>query len=195
MNPDPNTVLISLDLIKSFTTEALSAYEACTPEEPPSCFAILVGRQEGDVAVVAELESAANARAVERVAVEEFSTVIAPCFGTAYENPHRGFWCDSRDLLRIYRRAEARDLQILGSIHLHPDWHRIGPPHERGLRISESPTPMDEYMFRNTGYSVNMICYMESLGPVVSTALAAWRASPDTPDAPCSRLAVRFLPS
>ncbi|MFE9402154.1 hypothetical protein ACFYNY_10280 [Streptomyces sp. NPDC006530] len=192
--PSLKAVAISLDSLKSFTSSALEEYEACTPEDPPGCFAVLVGSVEGDVAIVADLEFATNARAVEQVALEEFSTTVAPCFGAAYKNPRRGFWCSSRDLLRIHRRADELDLEILGSIHLHPDWHRIGPLAERGLCISEIPTPMDEYMFRNTGYAVNMICYMESTGGTVSTAIAAWTPPSDT-NSPCNHLPVRFLVS
>ncbi|MFE9443801.1 hypothetical protein ACFYO2_33575 [Streptomyces sp. NPDC006602] len=187
------TVLMDLDSLKSFVGAARDEYEACTPAEPPGCFAVLVGRIDGDVAVVAGMEFAANVRAVDQVALEEFSTSVAPCFGAAYRNPRRGFWCSPQDLLRIHRQAARADLDILGAIHLHPDWHRIGPPEERGLRISERPTPMDEYMFRNTGYPVNVICYLESIAEEVSATLAAWGPPPrDVPDGHCSELTVRF---
>ena len=187
------TVLLDLGYLESFAEAAREEYEACTPEEPPCAFAVLIGSIGNDVAVIERIEFAANVRAVDQAALEEFSAVVAPCFGAAYRNPGRGFWCSPQDLLRIHRQAAKEDLDILGSIHLHPDWHRIGPPKEQGLRTSERPTPMDEYMFRNTGYPVNMICYMESVDGEVSATLAAWGPPPgDLPDGHCSELAVKF---
>ncbi|MBB4716745.1 hypothetical protein [Streptomyces luteogriseus] len=189
----PHTVLIGFDFLKSFTSAARTEYEECTPEEPPSCFALLLGTIEGGVAHIAEVEFATNARASDPTAVAEFSGTIAACFGAAYRNTRRGFWCSSKDLLRIQRQAEHQGLDILGSVHMHPDWHRIGPPSERGLTISEDPTPMDRYMFDNTRYPVNMICYLESIGGKLSSALAAWGPpSEEQADAPCPRLALRF---
>lgn len=189
----PQAVLLDFGPLESFIEAAREEYEACTPDEPPCCFAVLIGRISHDAAVVERLEFAGNVRAVDQAALEEFATTIAPCFGAAYRNPHRGFWCSPQDLLRIHQQAAKEDLDILGSIHLHPDWHRIGPPQEQGLPISERPTPMDEYMFRNTGYPVNMICYMESIEGEATATLAAWGPPPrDLPDAHCSELAVRF---
>ncbi|WP_217211461.1 hypothetical protein [Streptomyces sp. AC550_RSS872] len=189
----PHTVLIGFDFLKSFTSAARTEYEECTPEEPPSCFAVLLGTVEDGVAHVAEVEFATNARASDPTAMAEFSGVITTRFGPAYRNPCRGFWCSSKDLLRIQRRAEHQRLDILGSVHMHPDWHRIGPPAERALTISEHPTPMDRYMFDNTRYPVNMICYLESIGGKLSSALAAWGPpSEEQPDASCPRLTLRF---
>ncbi|MEU5165941.1 MULTISPECIES: hypothetical protein [Streptomyces] len=189
----PHTVLIGFDSLKSFTGAARAEYEDCTPEEPPSCFAVLLGTVEDGVAHVVEIEYATNARASDPIATEEFAGTIASCFGAAYRNPRRGFWCSSKDLLRIQRQGERRRLDILGSIHMHPDWHRMGPPAERGLRISEHPTPMDRYMFDNSRYPVNVICYLESTGGKLSAALAAWGPPPEeSADAPCPRLTLRF---
>lgn len=193
MTLDPHAVLIGFDTLKSFITAAQDEYEACTPQEPPSCFAILLGTLEKGIADITGIEFASNVRATDPVALEEFSDSIAPCFGRAYRNRRRGFWCSPQDLLRIYRKADLDGVDILGSIHMHPDWHRMGPPEERGLVISEDPTPMDRYMFDNTRYPVNMICYLESANQVVSATLAAWGPPADlTPDEPCPRLGVRF---
>ncbi|MCP9946804.1 hypothetical protein LUX12_21595 [Streptomyces somaliensis] len=135
---------------------------------------------------VTSVEFATNVRATDPVALEDFSQSIAPCFGNAYGNTRRGFWCSRCDLLRIHRQAERAGLDVLGSVHLHPGWHRIGPPGERGLRISEEPTPMDRYMFDNSRYPVNMICYLESGAGTVSVSLAAWGPPPeDDPGTPC----------
>ncbi|MFF4603075.1 hypothetical protein ACFY12_10025 [Streptomyces sp. NPDC001339] len=51
------------------------------------------------------MEFARNVRSADTVAADEFRTTIIPRFGVAYANMHRGFWCDSRDLLRIHKRA------------------------------------------------------------------------------------------
>lgn len=191
----PHTVLIGLDVLKSFITAAQNEYAECTPKEPPGCFAVLLGTIDNNIANVAALEFATNVRATSAVALEEFASSIEPCFGSAYRNPRRGFWCSPQDLLRIHRQADRSGMEILGSIHLHPDWHHIGPLEERGLRISEDPTPMDRYMFDNSRYPVNMICYLESGGTqTVSAALAAWGPPPENATAaPCPRLSLRFL--
>ncbi|MFB7617451.1 hypothetical protein [Kitasatospora sp. NPDC056181] len=192
----PHTALIGFDALKSFISVARDEYEACTPQEPPSCFALLLGTVVDGVAAVTTVQFATNVRATDPMALEEFSSSIEPCFGSAYRNPRRGFWCSSQDLLRIHRQADRDGVEILGSIHLHPDWHRIGPPEERGLRISEEPTPMDRYMFDNSRYPVNMICYLESGPQGVSAALAAWGPPPeDEVAAPCPRLLLRFSAS
>jgi hypothetical protein len=132
------------------------------------------GIADGEV-TVERFEFGTNVRATSNLAVNEFSSNIAERFGPAYLNEHRGFWCSSSDLLRIHRDADADGLEILGSVHMHPDWHRIGPPAERGLRISEQPTPMDEYMFAMTGWPVNMICYLERRGRGFFHRYAAWQ--------------------
>ncbi|MCP9944029.1 hypothetical protein LUX12_03270 [Streptomyces somaliensis] len=193
MTTNPHTVLVGLDSLKSFVAVAHEEYEACSPHEPPSCFAVLLGTVEDGTADITSVEFATNVRATDPAALKEFAHSVTPCFGSAYANSRRGFWCAPGDLLRLHRQAEREGTEVLGSLHLHPDWHRIGPPGERGLRISEEPTPMDRYMFDNTRYPVNMICYLESGARAVSAALAAWGPPPEgRSDAPCPRLALRF---
>ncbi|MFI9256062.1 hypothetical protein [Streptomyces sp. NPDC053069] len=165
---------MSHETLAPFLRAAFEAYEGCSPAEPPSSFALLTGTLRNGRALIAATEFARNARSADRAATEEFRTTIVPRFGTAYDNVHRGFWCDSRDLLRVHRLAAEQGLEVLGSIHLHPDWHRIGPPSERGLRISEAPTPMDAYMFASTGWLVNMICYVERQEGLLCYTVAAW---------------------
>jgi hypothetical protein len=190
---DLHTVLVGLDTLKSFMTAAQDEYEACTPQEPPSCFAILLGTVAEGTADITRIEFARNVRATDPVALEEFSSSIAPCFGSSYRNLRRGYWCSPQDLLRIQRQADIDGIDILGSIHMHPDWHRIGDPSERELVISENPTPMDRYVFNNTRYPVNMICYLESSKHGVSAALAAWGPpTEEASDEPCPRLTLRF---
>lgn len=105
----PHTALIGFDFLKSFTSAARSAYEECTPEEPPSCFALLLGTVEDGVAHIAEVEFATNARASDPTAVAEFSGTIAACFGAAYRNTRRGFWCSSRTSCGYNGRPSTRD--------------------------------------------------------------------------------------
>ena len=172
--PPLRQVIIGGLVLGQFLNAARARYASCTPATPPSCFAVLVGTVSDSGVIVARAEYGRNVRGTDSTAVSEFSTTIAETFGAAYRNRHRGFWCDSADLLRIHNDAEADGLSILGSIHMHPDWHRIGPPGERTLRISERPTPMDEYAFAMTGWQVNMICYLERSGSRVVHTLAAW---------------------
>lgn len=170
-------VLIEFDLLEPFIDASTAAYRACTPAEPPACFAILVGRAEADLLTVVRVEFGRNVRDSDPAALTEFETTVVPCFGSAYGNANRGFWCDADDLLRIGRTAQADGLEILGSIHLHPDWHRIGPPNERAMRISHHPTPMDRYVLGQTGWPLNMICYLERRDGVRCHTVSAW--SPD----------------
>jgi len=63
-------------------------------------------------------------------------------------------------VLRAIMRQAENGLELLGSVHSHPDWHEIGPQHERRLRRSENPTRMDEYLFRESRWPVNVIWYV-----------------------------------
>ncbi|WP_329167118.1 SgcJ/EcaC family oxidoreductase (plasmid) [Streptomyces sp. NBC_01717] len=184
-------VIMGHRTLEPFVSAALSAYETCTPEKPPSCFAVLVGELVKGEALVHGVEFGRNVRATELAATDEYRSTIVPRFGPAYDNEHRGFWCDSTDLLNISRKAEAQGWDILGSIHLHPDWHRIGPPAERGLTISEAPTPMDAYMISSTSWPVNMICYLERPNQDVHYTLAAWGPGAEPGD--CVPIPIQFL--
>ncbi len=182
-------VLVDPGALDDFLAAALHEYAGCTPQRPPRCFAVLVGTVDGDAVRVRRSHFAESVRADDPCAGAEWSSAIVPCFGSAYANDHRGFWCRPADLLRISRQADADGLDVLGSVHLHPDWHRIGPPDERGLRISDEPTPVDTYLFGNTGWPVNLICYLERTAGVVRYSMAAW-APPlvDDPAVGCTRL-------
>lgn len=116
-----------------------------------------------------------------------------PRFGPAYENEHRAWWIDSRDLLKASKEADALGLDLLGSIHMHPDWHRLGPPQERRFVLSERPTPMDHHVFSRTAWPINVICYLERRADVFYHALAAWAPPPaDAPeDMHCTELPLR----
>lgn len=190
-----SAVVVGHSTLEVFVDAALRVYEVCTPTRPPSCFALLLGEIVKSEAVIHRVAFGRNVRATDATATEEFKSTIVPCFGNAYGNEHRGFWCDSADLLRIQRAADADDLDIIGSIHLHPDWHRIGPVGERGLTISEAPTPMDSYMFRNTLWPVNMICYLERPDQPVRYILGAWSPPLGAEDILCPSIPIKFLAS
>lgn len=167
-------VLFDESILAPFLAAAGTEYEQSTPQAPPGCFAVLSGRVEADHYRVERLDFGRNVRATDSTATDVFDTVVVPCFGPAYANQRRGFWCDAKDLLRISRSVEADGRELLGSIHLHPDWHRIGPPAERGLPISDRPTPMDRFLLRQTGWPVNLICYLEHRHGRRYRSLAGW---------------------
>jgi hypothetical protein len=124
---------------------------------------------------VRELALGANARTTDRAAIEEFETTIVPRFGSAYENTDRGYWLDPADLLRIGKDADRSGMDILGSIHMHPDWHRITREQaERACALSSRPTPMDEHVFAEAGWPVNIICYLERVNGLTSYNIEAW---------------------
>ncbi len=154
----------------------LSLQTRDTVQHLPRSWGLLLGRFAGDAMRVLEVQFGANVRETSPLVRQEFDDIIVPCFGSAYANGGRGFWCDSADVLRITRYAESKGLEVLGSIHSHPDWHHIGPAHERGQRLSQDPTPMDEYLYRNTGWPLNIICYLESRDNEIFHTLGAWTA-------------------
>jgi proteasome lid subunit RPN8/RPN11 len=181
------TVRLDPALLGPFLRAAAEEYERSTPESPPRCWAILVGRL-GEELRVERICFGDNVRETDAEVAEEFAENIIPCFGAAYANKRRGYWCDGKSLLRIMKEAERDGLEVLGSIHLHPDWHRIGPPHERGLRISQHPTPMDRHLFGNTGWPLNLICYVERREGRLYHALGAW--APPSEGRGCAELPV-----
>jgi hypothetical protein len=174
IHPTP-AVVICPDVVERFLAAALPVYEALTPERPLPCFAVLLGDSTPATTHVRRLAFGANARTTAPAAVEEFATTIVPRFGSAYENTDRGYWLDPADLLHISLAGQREGLEILGSIHMHPDWHRITrTPAERARALSSRPTPMDEHVFAATGWPVNVICYLARIGGLTSYNVEAW---------------------
>jgi hypothetical protein len=171
---DGRSVLFSETALESFLSAAAAEYAAITPDEPRPCFGVLLGTGAESAFLVERIEFGRNARGTCAAARQEFETTIVPRFGSAYENPVRAWWLDPADLLRISRRADALDLDILGSIHLHPDWHRLGPESERDRPLSERPSAMDEYVFRGCGWPINVVCYLERQHGSLYYSVAAW---------------------
>ncbi|WP_117215408.1 hypothetical protein [Allorhizocola rhizosphaerae] len=155
---------------------SLKTRDLDTAQHLPRSWGLLLGRFTADAFRVQEVQFGTNVRETSPLVLQEFEDVIVPCFGSAYANGGRGFWCDSEDVLRITRHAESKGLEVLGSIHSHPDWHHIDPAHERGQRLSQEPTPMDEYLYRNTGWPLNLICYVESRDNEIFHTLGGWSA-------------------
>lgn len=189
------------DVFAEFIEDALDQYRrglasvtaGGTHPHLPNSFGLLGGALEGDALVVRRIAFADNVRAVDDTPVAEFRQNIVPRFGKQYDNSERGFWCDSRQLLKVTREFEAEGLEMLGSVHMHPDWHRTGPPEQRGTqRLSENPSRMDEYLFRNAGWPLNVICYLESRGCGVTHTFAAWRP-PVAEGAKATKTPIRFF--
>lgn len=179
--PPPPTVLMDDEALADFLAVAAAEYQLITPEAPLPCFALLLGSAEATTYHVRRVAFGRNARTSDPAALREFRETIVPKFGPAYENEHRGWWMDSHDLLRASREAEALGMDLLGSIHMHPDWHRLGPPSERGRTLSERPTPMDRHLFGRTGWPLNIICYLERRDDEFYHALGAWAPPPQHP--------------
>src|SRR5262249_31413327 len=183
MTPTPlPTVLMDNGALDEFLAVAIGEDQLIHPESPLPCFALLVGSAGPGTLHVERVAFGRNARTWDPAARDEFRETIVPRFGPSYENENRGWWVDSHDLLKASREADSLGLKLLGSIHMHPDWHRLGPPSDCGFVLSERPTPMDRYMFANTAWPLNIICYLERCGGVFYHALAAW--APPPPDAP-----------
>ncbi|MFC8096786.1 SgcJ/EcaC family oxidoreductase [Streptomyces sp. NPDC057301] len=193
-HPDASAVvLMDGGALSSFLDAAIAVYGRITPKHPLPCFALLLGSVDADAIHIKDVTFARNARTRDPVALREFTDTIVPRYGTAYENESRGWWADSHDLLCAAREAERRGLELLGSIHMHPDWHRIGPPHERSMILGAHPTPMDTHMFTSTGWPVNIICYVERHGGAMYHKLAAWAPFEPGQDRhfPCRELSLR----
>jgi len=191
------TVLMDDQALAGFLGAAVGEYQLITAEAPIPCFALLLGSAEATTYHVQRIAFGRNARMSSPAARQEFSETIVPKFGPDYENEHRGWWMDSKDLLKASREADDLGMDLLGSIHMHPDWHRLGPPTERDRMLSERPTPMDRHLFSRTGWPLNIICYLERRGDDFYHALAAWAppAGQSSEGAECPEVALRIRTS
>lgn len=182
--PENSSVLFSEPALHRFLTAAVREYANITENDPVPCFAVLLGTAADGDWLVHDVAFGRNVRTTDPSARQEFATTIVPRFGAAYENAVRAWWLDPADLLRITRDADRRGLDVLGSVHMHPDWHRLGPTQARTQTLDECPTEMDRYVFRSSGWPVNAVCYVERRHGAHGYALSAW-------DAECRQLALR----
>jgi hypothetical protein len=198
---DVEVVVADAEVFAPFVEDAIAQYRLGLDSvvaggsrlHRPNSFGLLGGTVEGDAMVLRRIAFADNVRAVDSVPQEEFKQNIVPQFGKQYDDGERGFWCDSRQLLKVVREFEDDGLEMLGSVHMHPDWHRVGPKHERGTEnLSENPSRMDEYLFRNAGWPLNIICYLESRGKGVTHTYGAWRP-PVADGAKAAKMPIRFF--
>jgi proteasome lid subunit RPN8/RPN11 len=67
---------------------------------PHECCGILLGQMDGDTRVVTSIARADNTRS---------------------DSPHNRYSIDPKDLIRIQREARAKDEEIIGFYHSHPD--------------------------------------------------------------------------
>lgn len=200
---DVDVVLLDEQIFDPFLEHALTQYRmgrdsVHSPDgklHRPNSFGLLGGVLEGDALLLKAFAFATNVRAVDRVPLEEFEQNIVPQFGKQYDDGERGFWCDSKDVLKVMRQFDEQGLDLIGSVHMHPDWHRIGPLHERGVQgLSQNPSRMDDYLFRNAGWPVNIICYLESRIDGITHTYAAWRPPrPEEQDGRAREMTMRFF--
>jgi hypothetical protein len=188
----PATIRFELGAARGFARDAAREYQMCldsrgsdgVPTHRPNASALLFGQSGSTELTISRIEFVANIRGSDETVIAEFEASIVPRFGEAYRNPERGFWCDEQAVLRAIMRQAENGLELLGSVHSHPDWHEVGPPHERHLRLSENPTRMDEYLFRQSRWPVNVIWYVSGGDSGMTHRVAAWRAGPHQ----CERL-------
>jgi hypothetical protein len=140
---------------------------------------------------ISDIEFVQNVRDRDESVMAEFEATIAPQFGEAYRNPGRGFWSDDKGVLQAIQRQSVKGLDLLGSVHSHPNWHEIGPPHERFQELSENPTRMDEYLFRQSSWPINVIWYIRAINGLLEHRVAGWRPGPEQ----CEALDIRIPPT
>lgn len=195
----PKTVRFGLEPARYFIAEAAQEYQRCldsrdtdgVPSHLPRVSGLLFGRSDGAEITISAIEFAPNVRDRDESVMAEFEDVIAPQFGDVYRNPGRGFWCDEKSVLQAVKRHSADGMDLMGSIHSHPNWHEIGPLKERRQELSENPTRMDEYLFRQSCWPVNVIWYVRAIGDVLAHRVAGWRLGSRR----CDRLDVQIPPA
>lgn len=126
-----------------------------------------------------------NVRDRDESLMAEFEAIIAPEFGEVYRNPGRGFWSDGKGVFQAIPRQYAKGLDLLASIHSHPNWHEIGPPHERLQKLSENPTRMGEYLFRRSSWPVNVTWYIRAIDGLLEHRAAGRRPGPEQCERAC----------
>lgn len=195
----PKTTHLAIEPARRFANRAISEYQKCldsrgadgVPSHLPRASGLLFGEFSADAITISDIEFVLNIRDSNASVMAEFEGPIAARFGDVYKNSGRGFWCDEVGVLCAIKRQSERGRELMGSVHSHPDWHDIGPRHERSQRLSENPTQMDQYLFRQSCWPVNLIWYISSGGGDMAHCVAGWRPGADH----CDRLDVRIPPA
>lgn len=192
----PTTVRFASEPARAFAGSATQEYRKCldsrdadgVPTHLPRASGLLFGQPDGSQITISAIEFVPNVRDSDESVMAEFEHTIAPQFGNVYRNPGRGFWCDENRVLQAVKKNSERGLDLMGSIHSHPNWHEIGPPHERRQKLSENPTRMDEYLFHQSSWPVNVIWYVHTNGDVLAHRVSGWRPGPEQ----CERLEIQI---
>jgi len=100
--------------LSSSSFERIRAHGSC--DYPNESCGILFGRTEGDVKYVLEAVPLKNLRTEPEKAQE-----ILPLEAPGRESERNRFLIDPREQLRAEKDARARDLEVLGYYHSHPD--------------------------------------------------------------------------
>lgn len=195
----PTTARLGIEPARQFATRAVHEYQKCldsrdadgVPSHLPRASGLLFGNFDGNAITISDIEFVSNVRDSDASVMAEFEGPIATTFGDVYKNPGRGFWCDEEGVLQAVKRQVERGRELMGSIHSHPDWHDIGPRHERAQRLSENPTQMDHYLFRQSCWPINVIWYISSGGGDMAHRVAGWRPGLEH----CDRLDIHIPPA
>ncbi|MBT2407845.1 MULTISPECIES: hypothetical protein [unclassified Streptomyces] len=192
----PATVRFETEPARRFLSDAVQEYQKCldsrdtdgVPSHLPRASGLLFGQANGDEITISDIEFVPNVRDSDESVMSEFEGAIAPQFGDVYRNPKRGFWSDDKGVLQAIKHQSAKGLDLMGSIHSHPNWHEIGPPHERYQELSAHPTQMDDYLFGQSCWPVNVIWYVHQSGGGIAHQVAGWRPGPEE----CDRLSIQI---
>ncbi|MEV7414018.1 hypothetical protein [Streptomyces sp. NPDC089919] len=190
----PGTIRFETEAARRFLSDAVQEYQKCldsrdeegVPHHLPRASGLLFGQSDGSEITISEIEFVPNVRDSDESVISEFEHAIAPRFGDVYRNPKRGFWSDDKGVLRAIMRQSEKGLDLMGSIHSHPNWHEIGPPRERFQKLSAHPTQMDDYLFRQSSWPVNVIWYVHQSEGEIAHQVAGWRPGPEE----CERLSI-----
>ncbi|MFD9334523.1 hypothetical protein ACFWBF_08940 [Streptomyces sp. NPDC060028] len=194
----PRLARFETEPARRFLGHAVEEYQKCldsrdaegVPSHLPRASGLLFGEADDTGITIRDIEFVPNVRDSDESVIAEFETTIAPRFGDVYRNPGRGFWSDEKGVLRAIQQQAAKGLELMGSIHSHPNWHEIGPPHERFQQLSEVPTRMDEYLFGQSCWPVNVIWYVHADSGGLAHRVAGWRPGPE-PES-CRQLDIRI---
>jgi hypothetical protein len=192
----PETIRFDPEPTRRFLSRAVQEHQRCLdsrdadgfPSHVPNVTGLLFGDSDAAAITIHEIEFVANVRGTDSSVIDEFERSIIPQFGEQYRDSERGFWSDDKAVFAAVKRQAASGLKLMGSIHSHPNWHEIGPPHQRFQELSEQPTKMDEYLFQQACWPVNVIWYVRASSGGMTHRVAGWRPGRKQ----CNRLKVRL---